>query len=191
MVIQVDEKPFAATIRYAARQYSRRINVIQSRSGHLIERRHRLVLVREDAFLSGLVRYIHYNPVRAGMVAHADAYRWGSHAIYAGERTSTLPGACTGPKRRSANWSLGIARLDDGNVKNVYTGTTVLHPEAGIELEWAKESVCDPKPPLMFIIVDDDTNGLRGSTSQTATLLQCKSNDTYNLLPQRRETTWD
>jgi putative transposase len=103
MGIQVDEKPFAATIRYAARQYSRRINVIQSRSGHLIERRHRAILVCEYAYLKGLVRYIHYNPGRAGMVAHADEYRWGSHAIYAGERTSILPGACTGPKRRSAN----------------------------------------------------------------------------------------
>jgi putative transposase len=70
MVIQVDDKPLAATIRYAASQYSRKINLSQCRSGHLFERRHRAILVHEDAYLKGLVRYIHYNPVRAGIVAH-------------------------------------------------------------------------------------------------------------------------
>ena len=88
MVIQVDEKPLAATIRYAASQYSRKINLFQRRSGHLFERRHRAILVREDAYLKGLVRYIHHNPVRAGMVAKPGEYRWSSHAIYTGEKTS-------------------------------------------------------------------------------------------------------
>ncbi len=88
MVIQVDDKPLAATIRYAASQYSRKINLSQCRSGHLFERRHRAILVREDAYLKGLVRYIHHNPVRAGIVAHPGEYRWSSHAIYTGEKTS-------------------------------------------------------------------------------------------------------
>ena len=88
MVIQVDEKPLAATIRYAASQYSRKINFFQSRSGHLFERRHRAILVHEDTYLKGLVRYIHYNPVRSGMVAQPGDYGWSSHAIYTGEKTS-------------------------------------------------------------------------------------------------------
>ncbi len=88
MVIQVDEEPLAATIRYAASQYSRKINLFQCRSGHLFERRHRAILVHEDTYLKGLVRYIHYNPVRAGMVAHPGDYRWSSHAIYTGQKTS-------------------------------------------------------------------------------------------------------
>jgi len=88
MVIRVDEKPLAATIRHAAGQYSRKVNLLQRRSGHLFERRHRAIIVRDDAYLKGLVRYIHHNPVRAGMVAHPGEYRWSSHAIYSGEKTS-------------------------------------------------------------------------------------------------------
>jgi len=89
MTVQVEEEPLKATIRYAASQYSRKINLFQGRTGHLFERRHRAIIVRDDLYLKGLVRYIHNNPVRAGMVDRAGEYRWSSHAAYAGEATST------------------------------------------------------------------------------------------------------
>ena len=37
-----------------------------------------------DAYLIQLVRYIHCNPVRAGMVTFCDEYRWSSHLTYLG-----------------------------------------------------------------------------------------------------------
>ncbi|MGI9307911.1 MAG: transposase, partial [Gammaproteobacteria bacterium] len=80
--IQVSEEPLAAAIRYAASQYSRKINLSQGRTGHLFERRHRAILVEDENQLKGLVRYIHNNPVRAGMVEHPGEYRWNSHPLY-------------------------------------------------------------------------------------------------------------
>jgi hypothetical protein len=44
--------------------------------GHLFQGRYKAILCEEDAYLLGLVRYIHRNPVRAN---HAVAYALGSH----------------------------------------------------------------------------------------------------------------
>jgi REP element-mobilizing transposase RayT len=87
-VAQVGEAPLGAVVRYTAAQYSRKVNSRLERTGHLFERRHRAILVMNDRYLMGLVRYIHSNPVRAGIVGSVDAYRWSSHAVYAGRRVS-------------------------------------------------------------------------------------------------------
>jgi hypothetical protein len=44
------------------------------------------VLVDADSYLLELVRHIHLNPVRAGMVKSPEAYLWSSHLSYLGER---------------------------------------------------------------------------------------------------------
>lgn len=40
------------------------------------------MLVDADVYLLELLRYIHLNPVRAGMVDHPDDYPWSSHHVY-------------------------------------------------------------------------------------------------------------
>lgn len=85
MIVRVAKEPLGSTIRFAASQYSRKINLQRQRTGHLFERRHSASLVQEDSYLKGLIRYIHNNPVRAGMVNAMDHYRWSSHLAYAGE----------------------------------------------------------------------------------------------------------
>ena len=39
-------------------------------------------MVAEDSYLLQLVRYIHRNPIRAGMVDKAERYDWSSHKGY-------------------------------------------------------------------------------------------------------------
>jgi hypothetical protein len=46
--------------------------------------RPRAVLVEEDAYLLELVRYVHNNPVRAGLVRSARTSTWSSHPAYVG-----------------------------------------------------------------------------------------------------------
>jgi len=82
MIVQVAQEPLASTIRYAASQYSRKINLQRQRTGHLFERRHGAFLVQDDSYLKGLIRYIHNNPVRSGMVDGIDQYPWSSHLAY-------------------------------------------------------------------------------------------------------------
>ena len=49
-------------------------------------------LREEDPSVTELVRYIHLNPLRAGLVeslAHLDRYRWCGHSVVVGRRKNT------------------------------------------------------------------------------------------------------
>ena len=63
----------------------------KNRNGwHLFQGRYKAILVDADQYLLELLRYIHLNPLRAGMVKHADHYNWSSHQVYTGKRDISL-----------------------------------------------------------------------------------------------------
>ena len=71
--------------------YARRFNRRYERSGHLLQNRFKSLLVEEEPYLLELVRYIHLNPVRAGLVGagcELDRYPWSGHARLMGEMCS-------------------------------------------------------------------------------------------------------
>ena len=53
--------------------------------GQLFRGRYKAILVDADNYLLEIVRYIHRNPVRAGIVKHPRDYRWSSHRGYINE----------------------------------------------------------------------------------------------------------
>lgn len=55
---------------------------VLKRTGHVFEKRYTCKLVTTDAQLIWLLRYIHRNPIRAGMCSNLDDYRWSSHYFY-------------------------------------------------------------------------------------------------------------
>ncbi|MDX6499289.1 MAG: REP-associated tyrosine transposase [Blastocatellia bacterium] len=63
-----------------AQYYNRR----HRRIGHLLQGRHKAILCQSDRYLCELVRYIHLNPVRAGMVNQPEEYKYSSHRAYLG-----------------------------------------------------------------------------------------------------------
>lgn len=85
--VQVSHRPLSEFMCWSASRYARFINLKRGRTGHLFERRHKAILVRDDAYLLELVRYIHLNPVRAGLVSAPENYLWGSHRAYLGTQT--------------------------------------------------------------------------------------------------------
>jgi hypothetical protein len=58
--------------------------------GHLFQGRYKAILCDKDAYLFSLVKYLHHNPVRAGMVRQPEQYRWSSHRKYLGMDKSGL-----------------------------------------------------------------------------------------------------
>lgn len=85
MAVQCRTEPVSSLMRYVASRYSRETNRKMRRSGHLFERRHGLILVQADQYLKALVRYIHQNPLHAGLIDDLAAYRWSSHLAYLGQ----------------------------------------------------------------------------------------------------------
>jgi REP element-mobilizing transposase RayT len=84
LALQVADAPLGPIVRRIAGVYARRIQRRLPTTGHLFERRYRSVLVDADAHLLRLVRYIHLNPLRAGLVADPADYPWSGHRAYLG-----------------------------------------------------------------------------------------------------------
>lgn len=84
LALQVADAPLGPIVRRIAGVYARRIQQRLPTTGHLFERRYRSVLVDADTHLLRLVRYIHLNPLRAGLVADPADYPWSGHRAYLG-----------------------------------------------------------------------------------------------------------
>jgi len=94
LVVQVAETPLAKIVQNLSFRYTRRVHRRPRTVGHLFQGCYKAILVDADAYLLTLVRYVHLNPVRAGLVAHAEDYRWSGHRTYLG--LDALPWPSTG-----------------------------------------------------------------------------------------------
>lgn len=72
----------ARVMRHVDGLYTQRFNRAHGRDGPLFRGRYQAILVEADVYLSAVVRYIHWNPVAAGLVAAPEAYPWSSHRYY-------------------------------------------------------------------------------------------------------------
>ena len=65
--------------------YSHYFNQRHGKTGHVFEGRYKLKLIQDDKYSLALARYIHLNPVKAGLAKKAEDYAWSSAAQYVGE----------------------------------------------------------------------------------------------------------
>jgi len=84
LVVQVGSVPLSKIMQNLSFRYTRYINKKKNRTGHLFQGRYKAILVDADNYMVELIRYIHNNPVRAGMVNRAVEYQWSSHQAYLG-----------------------------------------------------------------------------------------------------------
>ena len=71
--------------------YTGYFNRRYDRVGHVFQGRYKAILCDKDAYLMELVRYIHLNPARAGLVQRPQDYMWSSHGIYMGvDKSGTI-----------------------------------------------------------------------------------------------------
>ncbi|MCK4374759.1 MAG: transposase [Candidatus Brocadiae bacterium] len=77
------EQSLAKAIGRAHFLYTRHLNRLHRRSGHLWQNRYYSCAVDEDHILA-VMSYIERNPVRAGLVAHAWEYEWSSASAHTG-----------------------------------------------------------------------------------------------------------
>jgi putative transposase len=63
--------------------YTIYFNLKRKRSGHLLQGRYKAIVVDADSYACELSRYIHLNPVPAGMVVDPADHEWTSYHGYA------------------------------------------------------------------------------------------------------------
>lgn len=107
LAVEVLDEPLSTVVHNFASRYAKSYNKKYGRTGHLFERRYRAGLVETDRGLQRLVRYIHLNPIRAGLSNDPVDYPWSSHAAYLGRQrvgfltTRTVLGLFSPSRRRA------------------------------------------------------------------------------------------
>lgn len=77
--IQVSDKPLSPIMHRLMTGYGMHFNSRHGRKGHLFESRHRANPCLDDNYLAALIRYIHMNPVRAGLVMRPQDWPWSNY----------------------------------------------------------------------------------------------------------------
>lgn len=85
LLVQVADVPLSRIMQNLSFRYTRWANWKQGKSGHLFQGRYKAVLVDADEYLLELVRYLHLNPVRAGMTKGPVEFPWSSYRAYCGK----------------------------------------------------------------------------------------------------------
>ena len=83
LLLQTGLMPISSLMRRLLTGYAVSFNLKYRRHGHLFQNRYKSILCQEDTYLTELVRYIHLNPLRAGLVADLktlDRYPWAGHS---------------------------------------------------------------------------------------------------------------
>lgn len=84
LAVQVGEEELWRIMQNLTFRYTRWYNRRHGRWGHLFQGRYKANVVDADGLLPALVRSIHLEPVRAGVVPKPEDARWTSHLPYLG-----------------------------------------------------------------------------------------------------------
>lgn len=96
LLLRTNNYKLSTFMRRLLTGYAVTFNLRHKRSGHLFQNRYKSIICEEEPYLLELVRYIHLNPLRAGLVTTVDAldrYRWSGHSVLMGKHL--LPGQNT------------------------------------------------------------------------------------------------
>jgi REP element-mobilizing transposase RayT len=89
LLVRTSTRPLARSMRSLLSGYAGAFNRHHRRTGHLFQNRYKSIVVEDDPYLLELVRYLHLNPLRAGIVPDLRAlarYTYAGHAALCGSR---------------------------------------------------------------------------------------------------------
>jgi REP element-mobilizing transposase RayT len=91
LLIETGKEPLSRIMQGLLQSYTQWYNSKYRTVGHLFQGRYKAILCDKNSYLLNLIRYIHLNPVRKGIVRDPSKYKWSSHRIYLGlERSKTV-----------------------------------------------------------------------------------------------------
>lgn len=88
LLVRTGRRPLGRTLGSLLAGYAGAFNRRHHRHGHLFQNRYRSIVVEEEPYLVELTRYIHLNPLRAGLVRDLpalDRYPWTGHSVLLGK----------------------------------------------------------------------------------------------------------
>jgi putative transposase len=89
LLLRCNHSNLSSLIRRLLTGYAVTFNRRHARSGHLFQNRYKSIVCEEEPYLLELIRYIHLNPLRAGLVKDLEElafYPWSGHAVLLGRK---------------------------------------------------------------------------------------------------------
>ncbi|MBI4745378.1 MAG: transposase [Deltaproteobacteria bacterium] len=90
LLLETPRGNLSEIMRHIVGAYTTYFNIKRKRAGHLFQGRYKSILIEGDEYATELSRYIHLNPVRAGIVALPEEYKWSSYQSYIGQVQSPI-----------------------------------------------------------------------------------------------------
>ena len=87
LLVRTGRRSISKSMRKLLTGYVVNFNLRHKRHGHLFQNRYKSIICEDDPYLLELTRYIHLNPVRAGIVRDLRGlshYRWAGHSAIMG-----------------------------------------------------------------------------------------------------------
>ncbi|GBF33481.1 hypothetical protein DCCM_2583 [Desulfocucumis palustris] len=81
ILLEVGKEPLSKIMQGIQQSYTQWYNSNHQRVGHVFQQRYKAVLCDKDSYLLILLKYIHGNPIRAGITETLN-YQWSSHQDY-------------------------------------------------------------------------------------------------------------
>ncbi len=88
ILIRTGSAPLGKLMKRLLTGYAVSFNLRHQRSGHLFQNRYKSIVCEEEPYLLELIRYIHLNNLRAGLVrdiSELDRYLWCGHSVLVGK----------------------------------------------------------------------------------------------------------
>ena len=83
LLLRTPQDNLSALMHFIGSTYASYFQRERGISGHVFNGRYRSLIVETNEYVLALTRYIHRNPVRAGLINHPMQYRWSSYRFFA------------------------------------------------------------------------------------------------------------
>ncbi|HVQ07832.1 MAG TPA: transposase [Allosphingosinicella sp.] len=118
VLVPAREDGLRAVLAPVHRRYTWEINQREGWRGHLWQSRF-ASFPMDDAHVHACLRYVELNPVRAGLVARAEAWPWSSARAHLGVAADGLTALAPGRERVDDWWTFLDAGLEDESYKAI------------------------------------------------------------------------
>ena len=81
LLIETGETPLSRIMQGIQQSFTQQYNKKYNRTGHVFQQRYKAQHCDKERYLLQVIKYIHYNPVEAGIETGLD-YQWSSHGSY-------------------------------------------------------------------------------------------------------------
>ncbi|MBI2385389.1 MAG: transposase [Elusimicrobia bacterium] len=164
LAVRVGAIPLRVVMQRLLTGYVLRFNARHQRTGHLFQARHKAHLCLDEAYLYRLIRYIHLNPVRAGLVADPCDWPWSSVMSHPGNQADLTDFE---PWPRAAKRSPALIRDEASRKQDIAALSLPIASREGVSIEAVRS--CSKAPRVVAVRRLMALEAVKAGHSMTAT----------------------